>query len=280
MDKAFEPGRMVVGLCWGGKARFLAVVLPGPAAELAERHELENGASKRAAEGLVAAALLASHIKGEERLTLDIQATSPVFAFVADVNGDGTIRGRFRPPDVRDQAEFFGMISATKSLLREELYRGISEVQGETMEAALDRFFRSSQQSDALVRLGVSLDDEGIVASAAGLLIERLPEGDTTAFNTFIQPLREMPISELSDSLAFGLLGGEPVEVLGTSDLVFRCGCSSERVRSTLRALGRIELAEMIAEQGGAEVICHYCNEVYTFDAASLEAIRGTIGES
>ena len=279
MGTTFEPGRLVAGLAWGGKARFLAVGLRGPAAELASRHALGVGATKRGAEGLVAAVLLAAHVKGEERLALDIQSRSPWFSFVADINGDGTLRARFRPPDVRDQAEFFGMVSATKSLFREELYRGISEVEGETIEAALQRFLRQSQQVDALVRVGVTLDSAGLVETAAGMLIERLPDGDPEAFNVFLSGLGTKPINELNDALAFGQIGGQLVEVLGGIDLVFRCECSSDKVRATLRSLGRDELASMIAEQGGAEVTCHFCNEVYRFDVETLEAIRATIGE-
>lgn len=279
MDTTFEPGRLVVGFAWGGKARFLAVVLRGPAAELAKRHELGVGASKRGAEGMVAAALLAAHVKGEERLTLDIQSRSPWFSFVCDINGDGTLRARLRPGDIRDQAEYFGMVSATKSLFREELYRGISEVECETMEAALQRFLRQSQQVDALVRVGVTLDEANVVETATGLLVERLPEGDAEEFQAFITDLRAKPIVELNEALAFGQIGGEAVELLGATDLVFKCECSADKVRGTLRSLGRDELASMIAEQGGAEVTCHFCNEVYRFDAETLEAIRETIGE-
>ena len=279
MGTSFEAGRMIVGFAFNGKARFLAVVVPGPASELASRHTLEAGATKRAAEGLVVAVLLSAHIKGDERLTLDIQSTSPPFSFVADVNGDGSIRGRFRPADVRDQDRFFGMVSATKSLFREELYRGISQVEGETMEQALQRFLRDSQQVDSYVRVGVALGDAGEVEVATGLLVERLPNCDPDAFSAFVAGLRSLELEAMNEGLAFGQLGGEPIELLGTVDLPFRCGCSADRVRATLRSLGRDELAAMIAEQAGAEVTCHFCNEAYRFDAAALEAIRETIGE-
>ena len=270
---------MVVGLAWAGNARFLAVVMDGPAAELAARHALGPAASQRAAEALVAAALLSAHVKGEERLTLDIQSTSPPFSFVADVNGDGSVRARFRPSDVRDQSKFFGMVSATKSLFREELYRGISQVEGETIEGALQRFLRDSQQVDAFVRLGVGLGESGDLEVATGLLVERLPDGDPEAFASFIAQLGLAELEALNEALAFGQLGGLAVEVLGAIDLPFRCNCSIDRVRATLRSLGRDELAAMIAEQGGAEVTCHFCNEAYRFDAEAVEAIRETIGE-
>lgn len=260
---------------WGGRARVLAVVVDGPADEVRRRHELDPAAARRAAEGVVAACLLAAHIKGEERLTLDVVSESPAFAFVCDVNGDGTLRARFRPPSVVDLPRFRGMLSVMKSLGPKELYRGVAPVIGESMEAALQRYLAQSQQVDAHVRLLVEVDEAGEVVFASGMLVERLPDGDDEAFHAFVRPAVEGDFKALMTSFAFGSLGGEPVEVLGASELRFACTCSRERVVATLLALGEKEIESILVDPGYAEATCHFCNESYVIDAAELHAILG-----
>jgi molecular chaperone Hsp33 len=54
---------------------------------------------------------------------------------------------------------------------------------------------------------------------------------------------------------------------------VFRCQCSRERVERTLITLGAEELRDMIDEDGKADVVCHFCNETYSFTAEELEEL-------
>lgn len=270
-----QSGRLVAALGWGGRARVLAVVVAGPADEVRRRHELDPPAAKRAAEGVVAACLLAAHIKGEERLTVDIVSEVPAFAFVCDVNGDGTLRARFRPHDVLDLPRFRGMMSVSKSLGPKELYRGVAPVLGETMEAALQRYLGQSQQVDAHVRLLVEQDEAGEVVFASGMLVERLPDADDEAFHAFVRPAIEGDFKALMTGFAFGSLGGEPVDVLGASELRFQCTCSRERVVATLLALGEKEIESILVDPGHAEATCHFCNERYVVDAAELHALLG-----
>lgn len=274
----YPPGRMVVALGCGGGVRLLSVSLPGPANELATRHNLGPAARKRAAEGLIATALLSAHIKGDERLSVDFQITSPPSAAVYEVHGDGTLRGRFRPEHLADQSRLFGFLSVSKSWGKRELYRGIAQVDGETVEGALQRFLVESQQVNARVALVADLGPEGTIEYADGCLIERLPQLDPEAFAALTAPLAQNA-KRVMDELALGAFAGQAIEVIGDTELQFRCGCSREKVTAMIRSLGRVEIALMIEEQGGAEVICHFCNEARRYDAAELEALRRSIPE-
>ncbi len=276
---SYPNGKLTVATARQGGVRVLAVSLPGQAEELASRHDLGRGARKRAAEGLVAASLLSAHIKGEERLTLDLQISSPACAGVFEINGDGTVRGRFRPPDVRDQVELFGFISVAKSLGARELYRGIAKIEGESIEAALQRFLRESQQTDAHVRLAVDLDADGLVEYADGIFVERLPHFPKDEFVALVAGM-DADTKRVVDELALGLLVGGAIDHLGDAALTFLCGCSRDKVSGMIRSLGADEITAMIAEQDGAEVVCHFCNEVNRYNAAELAVLRDESGRS
>ncbi len=272
MEKGI-PGRFVAALGFGGKVRVMVVVADGPAEELRARHDLMRNAGMFAAEALVASVLMAAHIKGEERLTVNVESEAPEFSFVADVDSDGSIRGRLRPNRLVPGRTFTGVISVMKSLGRKELYRGVADVTGERIEGALQRYLTASQQVDARVRVDATHDTHYRIVSAGGLLVERLPHMDPDEFQALVLPALQGDLRDILTEFAFGSLGGQPVEVLGSRELVFRCSCSRERVVAMIKALGADEIRGMIEDQGKAEVTCHYCSETYALAGAELEAL-------
>ncbi|HEY9659682.1 MAG TPA: Hsp33 family molecular chaperone HslO, partial [Allocoleopsis sp.] len=61
------------------------------------------------------------------------------------------------------------------------------------------------------------------------------------------------------------ILGDMDLQILPESQLVrFHCGCSFDRVLGALKILGEAELQDMVDKGEEPEVICHFCNEIYT----------------
>ena len=50
----------------------------------------------------------------------------------------------------------------------------------------------------------------------------------------------------------------------------FVCYCSKDRYAGGLVSLGKAELNQIITEDKGAEIVCHFCNEKYHFTEAEL----------
>ena len=63
------------------------------------------------------------------------------------------------------------------------------------------------------------------------------------------------------------------LSVLEERPVRFRCRCTRERVISALTTLGRDELLAMHAEQGQADVSCHFCNQSYHVAGDELLAL-------
>lgn len=265
------PGTMLRGLTLKGSARLVLVLLEGPAREMIRRHGLHGDAARVLAEGLVTTAILGAHIKGDERLFVQVQADSPKFSFLGEVTGDGGVRARVVPDVLTLTGPIEGVLQAVKWDGPRELYRGLSPIEEGSFEGALSSYFTRSQQTTGLVRLGVTVNDDGTIRQAAGLLIERLggDESSLEAFQAAIEPLRSAPMEELVvGALSEELLGG--VEVLAQTTLLFACTCSMERVESTLVALGAEDLRALAAEQGGTEVDCHFCSTQYRVSGPRL----------
>ncbi len=268
-----STGRLVRALACDRKVRVLAVVAPGPCAELIRRHSLSGTAAVLGCEGLLASVLLSGQVKGEERITIEVQGEDPAFAFVADIWGEGPLRARFRPEHLAGPASFRGYLSAIRSLDGKELYRGVGAVEGERWEAALQRFLQGSEGVDGRVRILAEVDEEGEPTFAAGLLVERFPDCEPEAFAALFDEPMKGDFKAMMTAFAFGQLAGGAVELLEARDLVFQCTCSAQRVRAMLKALGPVEVREMLEQDGGAEVSCHFCNEVYRVSGEELQAM-------
>jgi len=277
---AARDGSLHRGLVGGRTCRFLAVELAALADLARERHQLGPEATRLNAEAMVATALMSAWVKGRERVTLQIQAERPAFAFMGDADADGGMRARFHPGHVVGAAAgVHGLMLGIRADAQREIYRGVSALDGRTLEAALGAHVRGSEQMDAVLRLGARLDPDGRVAFAGGLLVERLPpEADLPsvsheAFAATYAGLAEGDVEDLLVALAFGKIAGQEVEPLERRALQWRCSCSQERVEGMLRQLGLDELRQMREEDHGAEVTCHFCNLVWQVDEPALDRI-------
>lgn len=273
-----DDGWLSTSTIGGGGARVLAVSALGPARKMIDSHQLSGEAARLAAEAAVATVLLSAHIKGDERLTLQIQSSWPGFSFMGEIDAEGHLRARFRPEHLAHRAgAWSGLLHASKSDARGELWRGVISAERQSVEESLNAYFATSAQSDALLRVGATFEGDQL-RFAGGFLVERLPEHpdypslDPDGFRELVRPLAAGDVSDHLTSMAFGQLCGSPVVPLDLRELVWRCRCSQEKVEIMLGSLGEEELHGMISE-GGASVTCHFCNHTWAVDEARLREL-------
>lgn len=273
-------GSLHRGFVGGRTARFLAAEAAKLANLAREQHELSPKASKLCAEAMVATLLMSAWVKGRERVTVQIQSETPRFAFVADADADAGIRARFSPRRVQGSAENLnGYLHAIRADLKKEVYRGITALDGRSLQDALAAHLQDSEQVDGILRIGVKQADDGRITFAGGIMVERLPEHTdlpwvtSEAFAHTYGSLRDTPVDDLLVALAFGKVAGQEIELLENRQATWRCDCSLERIEAMLYSLGPKELRSMKEEDGQAEVTCHFCNVAYVVDGDRLGAL-------
>jgi len=267
-----ESGILCRAMTTDGAVRIVGVRAEEAASELISAHGLSGDAAAIASEGLVATVLMSAHIKGKERMTIQVQASDPPLSFFAEIASDGAVRGRLKPAIVDSpEGRLTGVLLAIKSNEEHELYRGATSVEAQTVTEALRAHLADSVQIDGLL-----WTDNG-----AGMLLERLPEADGShaltveAFLERYSPLQNRSAAEVVDVLLTGKLGADDVALLGLRSVYWQCRCSEQRVLGMLRTLEAETIEEMIEEDGGAEVICHFCNKPY---AIGVESLRDMLG--
>ncbi|MEL6343825.1 MAG: Hsp33 family molecular chaperone HslO [Myxococcota bacterium] len=274
-------GLLTRGMTADSAVRFLAVDATDAVNEAQRRHGLNAAAARLMGDIMVAGLMMSAYIKGEERLTLQLQADTPRLALICDVDAEGGTRARMTPRSL--PASWTGVIDGVLMVIKhnanKELYRGMTGIERADMTHALMRHLTESSQVDALLRLHTELDDAGTVVFSGGLLVERMPPAkdlphlEPEAFAAHYGAIQRMDAAQIRAAIAEGALLDAPLLVMESRPLTWRCRCSVERIESMLVALGPEELQDMIEKDHGAEVTCHFCNETYAISEDRLTAL-------
>lgn len=234
---------------------------------------------------LAGVALLGSTLKQGQRLALKFEGNGPMKKLIAEADWDGALRGTVAVPEVEADSVSAalgkaGFLTVTKDLGLKEPYSGMVQLYTSEIAEDLAYYLTDSEQIPSAVALGVSLAPDGQVAAAGGFLIQSLPPSDEVAVEQVMARIEQLP--PLTSLLKEGttptkllerLLEGLEYNLLETTDLAFRCGCSRDKVERALLSLGLAELQHMIEQQGEATVTCEFCKQPYRFEREELEAL-------
>lgn len=280
---------LIRGTALDGKVRALAATTRELVQQLHERHVTKQLASSALGRTATMGALMGAMLKGNEKLTIQVQGDGPLGQIVVDANAKGEVRGYVEHPQVDLPLKSNGKIDVSggvghgflyviKDLGMREPYRGGSPIVSGEIAEDFTYYFAKSEQTPAAVALGVLVDRDYSIKAAGGFVIQLLPGLSDEEIEEIEKQLSGLhSVTELLDQgleLETILRKIVPDFVcLDTQEIHYRCQCSRKRVENTLISLGANEIRSIIEEQGEAEVQCHFCNERYHFNREQLESI-------
>ena len=263
-------------------------------------HSAEPAAAALLSQGLTGAALLAALQKEKGRINLQLECDGPVRGMFADAEAGGTVRGYLKNPYVsftggegryhwRPVLGNSGFLSVLRDLGKGEYYRSSVELQAFDFPQDLERYFTASEQVQT--RLAIEFLPAGSepLGQVVGVLLQPLPDGDLEAFRDLSAGLSERLVRAAGEQAgeggpsggAAGLLRAlfprPDLEVMSRYPLDFECGCSRERVKRALLAMGRAELEDVLATDKKAEATCQFCTTQYVI---SEEEIRELVASA
>lgn len=279
-----------------GSLRATAALTSGTVAAICRLQGTDPTASIALGRLVTGAALLASQLKGEERLALMIEGNGPLQRLQAEGDAAGHLRGTVRVPqcgqpprdgrfDVAGAIGRAGFLHVVRDLGLKEPYRGMVQLASSEVGEDLAWYLTASEQIPSGVALGVLLDAQGEVAAAGGVLVQAMPNADPAQLEELERRLAAFP--PVSQQLAQGLTPADllarlfadiPYSEQARQSLVFRCSCSRSQAVRILNALGSEELAQLQAAGEGTAVTCEYCKEVYRFSPAEVAGLAGAAG--
>ncbi len=253
-----------------------------------KRHNLDHALSLFLAKTLAAASMLASFLKGEERISIEIRGNGRIARIFAEAIHVGEVRGYAEPATGNGNSETIaslsdaigeGTLSVTRMLYDSaEPTQGITQLQNGDVETSLAYYFTQSEQIPSAVILDVSIDDNGLIEQSGGLIIQALPGASDAEIIEVYKSLSEM--QSLSSLLKNGMQLDEilkialPFEfdIIKNYPVDFFCRCSKANFISKLKTLEYNEIEDM-RKMGQNELVCHYCNEKYYLDDADFDSI-------
>jgi len=233
-------------------------------------------------EALAASVLLASTVKFDGVMTLQIQGDGPMNLLVVECSSDKQVRGLAKwKGDVPagSFSELAGSGRLTITIERGEgkdRYQGIVPLSGDRLADCLDAYFAGSVQLPT--RLWLAATDSRV----AGLLIQRLPAPAKEDIDEDDWHRLQLVAATVTNDEMIGLAGPDLLKRLFSEDdlrlfrgipVTFACSCTRERVAVALRLLGRTDVDSLIEERGSVEARCEFCNRQYRFDPVDAEGL-------
>jgi molecular chaperone Hsp33 len=255
-------------------------------------HGLYPTSARLFAEALAAGALLGALQKEKGRVNLQLECDGPLGGLFVDADPEGNVRGYVRRPHVNFPGDprrgahaalgGSGYLSVVRDLGGGQHYR--SAVQLEALDLATDlrRWFESSEQVATALDLAVAARGGEPLGDVAGVLVQRLPDGDAAA----LEDVRgRVAGGTLQRALAAGLgpqevlleLAGDGFDLLADVEVAYRCGCSHERARVAVSALGADGIGEVLANEREAVITCEFCHTRYVVTEPELHEIRNKL---
>ena len=241
---------------------------------------------------LTATAMMGCMLKGRETVTVRINGGGPIGLIVADATADGKVRGYASNPRVHFQYDSgklnvgmavgtAGALYVTKDLGLKDYFTGQVPLQTGEIGDDFTYYFTQSEQTPSAVGLGVLVSPENEVLAAGGFIIQVMPNASEEAISalekslTTIKPVSDMIAAGMTpEEMIATLVGIDHFKILETVPLAFECNCNKEKFIPGLTALGHEELDAMIKEDKGAEAVCHFCRQTYSFTAEELEGLK------
>ena len=242
---------------------------------------------------LAAASMMGNALKSEgASLTLQFKGGGPLGTVLAVSDNQGNVRGYVTDPhvdlplrsdgklDVGAAVGHEGTLTVIKDLHMKEPYVGTIDLLGGEIAEDIAGYFVESEQIPTACALGVLVDRDQSVKAAGGYLIQLRPgAAEDTIAKVEGGIMAAGPVSAILDrdddpeKLLREVMSDFDLKILETCPVEYKCYCSRERVERALISLGRQELEQMLAEQGGCQLTCQFCDAVYDFTADDLRAL-------
>jgi molecular chaperone Hsp33 len=272
-----------------GKVRISSLIATELVQELCEIQGTAPAASVFLGRTAIAAALLASNQQLAHRIGLEFRGDGPISRVFVEASHEGLMRCYCSNPNYQG-IDKNGQLLVAEGIGKGQLiveinqpnhpqpYRGTVEIQTGEVGDDIAHYLFQSHQIPSIVSLGVQVSAEGELKSAAGLLIELMPNhSEDLILKLEENALRAPSIihaleagAQARDLVDFYLrdIAIQPLEHPFT--LRHHCRCSKERVIRSLSVFNTEELNEMILEGKETVVVCEFCKQKYCITAEDL----------
>lgn len=238
-----------------------------------DRHSLDPLRSLVLARAMAGASLMASFLKGEERVVLMAEGDGEVKTVYAEALQVGEVRGyavlNKAPAEERTGPLGKGLFKVQRIMYgKQEPVTGIVELHRGDITSDLSHYLTQSEQIPSTFIFDMTFDAQDRPLQSVGLLVQAMPgarpEDIFKVYDNldYLDRLTEFADKGYSPEDILRAVMPSEIDVLSNTPVDFFCRCSLDRFKSILLTIGYEEVAEMQAS-GQNELVCQYCSERY-----------------
>lgn len=241
-------------------------------------HKLTSVPASFLARALMGSSMIANFLKGEERAIIELLGKGPISKIYAEASNNGESRGYVEFADTVGNVEKVespedvigvGFLKVTRILYdHAQPVTGILELSKSDVASDLAYYFNKSEQIPTAVLMEVEVDEQGLIESSSGLIIQAMPGSLYEELQAVFQKIDElMKTGKLFDkSLKIEDILNQIMPfnytITKKSPVDFFCRCSKDNFLNALITLELKEIEEMLHHQQN-ELVCKYCNKHY-----------------
>jgi molecular chaperone Hsp33 len=277
----------------------------GPCVDtILKRHNYPDPVSEVLAEAIALTAMLGVSVPAGGKLSLQARTDGAISFVFIDFEAEGLVRATAsfsaaRVAELSTAGEGQGNLLGTghMALTLEpgegmDRTQGIAALDGGSLTAAAQAYFRQSEQLPTYIRLavakhyvaGASAGGPAWSWRAGGLIVQHLQQpletedsdeaddwNSVRLLATTVEDHELLDPALAPDRLLFRLFQEEGVRAFPAKQLAVHCRCSREKVEAFLKSFGREQLADMHDADGKVSVTCEFCSTAYRFDPENLD---------
>lgn len=291
-EEFLKKDRLIKGITSDGYVSVTVVKSTDVVKEAKRRHNLSLLNTILLGRSLTGGMLLASNLKGEERINMRLEGNGPLGQLSVEATSNGEVRGYSMHPEVEldyDQTDNIGeglgvgVLSFSKILYNEaQPITGTVELIKGDVNSDIAHYLMQSEQVPSAISIDVGIDENGEVTEAGGLLIQAMPGADDsikTQLEDNVKSMLPLPVrfqqDEYIDNIMHSIMRPMSVKELDRYPVHFFCRCNRKRFKNALALVSLEDLEEM--KDDGQELVCHFCGERYN---VSRDEIREIISDA
>lgn len=285
-------GKLVRCVSTDGTLTVMAVDSTDIVNSAAEIHQTSAVTSAALGRLLSAASLIGSTLKGKnDSVTLKINGGGPAGTALAVSDSQGNVRGYVQQNvveiplnekgklDVAGAIGTDGYVTVIKDLGLKEPYVGQTPIVTGEIAEDIASYFAVSEQIASVVALGALVNPDLTIKAAGGFIIQLLPSAMEDTIKKVEKSIKNIePVTTLISKgmtpkeICRHALSEFEIEELDSSNPIYKCYCSRERVEAALISTGRQGLEEMAMDEK-TEVCCQFCDKKYVFTPKNIKEL-------
>ena len=241
------------------------------------QHKYSESVTRVLGELILVSSLIGSQFKDEMILTIQLQLNDKSQYIVADYQYPGFIRGYAKINEIYKKFSYSDLIKNSLIIVTidrggENRYQGVVEIQGDSIEKAIEDYFYQSEQIKTSIKLKIGqtfLPEKSWCG--CGILIQKLPTKiDEDSWNDARIYFETIKDDELLDpdlsieKFLYSVYNEMEIKVYEPINIEHKCRCSRSRVEKVLESLGFEEVILMLID-GKISVDCQFCNKAEIF---------------